>query len=40
MSHGSEAGLLGFVLKYNFKDSHEAYAYYTYDQNEEAFKEW
>ncbi|SES36851.1 sorbosone dehydrogenase family protein [Psychrobacillus sp. OK032] len=37
LSHASEAGLLGFVLKNDFKDSQEAYAYYTYDQNEEAF---
>ena len=37
LSSASEAGLLGFVLKDNFKDSQEAYAYYTYDQNGEAF---
>lgn len=37
LSSASEAGLLGFVLKNDFKDSQEAFAYYTYDQNGEAF---
>ncbi|MFJ7973122.1 PQQ-dependent sugar dehydrogenase [Psychrobacillus sp. NPDC096389] len=37
LSHASEAGLLGFVLKKDFGDSHEAFAYYTYEQNGESF---
>ena len=31
LSNASEAGLLGFVLKDDFVQSREAYAYYTYD---------
>ena len=31
LSSASEAGLLGFVLKEDFAQSKEAYAYYTYD---------
>ncbi|KQL35213.1 sorbosone dehydrogenase family protein [Psychrobacillus sp. FJAT-21963] len=37
LSDASEAGLLGFVLKNDFIDSQEAYAYYTYDENGESF---
>ena len=37
LSNASEAGLLGFVLKSNFANSQEAFAYYTYDQNGDAF---
>ena len=33
LSNASEAGLLGFVLKEDFAQSREAYAYYTYDVN-------
>lgn len=33
----SEAGLLGFVLKPDFEESSEAFAYYTYDMNGEPF---
>lgn len=33
----SEAGLLGFVLKPNFDETGEAFAYYTYDMNGEFF---
>jgi len=33
----SEAGLLGFVLKPDFEETGEAFAYYTYDMNEEPF---
>ncbi|SDN80235.1 Glucose/arabinose dehydrogenase, beta-propeller fold [Psychrobacillus sp. OK028] len=33
----SEAGLLGFVLKPDFEKTGEAFAYYTYDMNGEAF---
>ncbi|MFJ7827959.1 PQQ-dependent sugar dehydrogenase [Psychrobacillus sp. NPDC096623] len=33
----SEAGLLGFVLKPDFEKTSEAFAYYTYDINGEAF---
>ncbi|QUG43163.1 PQQ-dependent sugar dehydrogenase [Psychrobacillus sp. INOP01] len=33
----SEAGLLGFVLKPDFDETGEAYAYYTYDMNGEPF---
>ena len=33
----SEAGLLGFVLKPNFGETGEAFAYYTYDINGEHF---
>ena len=33
----SEAGLLGFVLKPDFHESDEAYAYYTYDMKGEPF---
>lgn len=32
-----EAGLLGFVLKPNFEETGEAFAYYTYDMNGEPF---
>ncbi|WP_323708653.1 PQQ-dependent sugar dehydrogenase [Mammaliicoccus sciuri] len=32
-STAAEAGLLGFVLAPDFKDSKEAYAYYTYEDN-------
>lgn len=31
LSNAEEAGLLGFVLKEDFEQSKEAYAYYTYD---------
>lgn len=37
LSGAAEAGLLGFVLKNDFAVSHEAFAYYTYDQNGESF---
>lgn len=37
LSNASEAGLLGFVLKRNFANSQEAFAYYAYDQNGDAF---
>ena len=37
LSGASEAGILGFVLKTNFEQSQEAFAYYTYDQNGSAF---
>ncbi|TQR21441.1 PQQ-dependent sugar dehydrogenase [Psychrobacillus vulpis] len=37
LSRASEAGLLGFVLKKDFADSQKAFAYYTYDQDGEAF---
>ena len=33
----SEAGLLGFVLKPDFNETGEAYAYYTYDMNGDSF---
>lgn len=33
----SEAGLLGFVLKPDFEETGEAFAYYTYDINGEPF---
>ncbi|QMU11509.1 PQQ-dependent sugar dehydrogenase [Mammaliicoccus lentus] len=33
----AEAGLLGFVLAPDFKESNEAYAYYTYEGNEGQF---
>jgi glucose/arabinose dehydrogenase len=33
LSNAAEAGLLGFVLKEDFEDSREAFAYYTYDQD-------
>ncbi|MDL0113279.1 PQQ-dependent sugar dehydrogenase [Mammaliicoccus sciuri] len=33
VSTAAEAGLLGFVLAPDFKDSQEAYAYYTYEDN-------
>ncbi|MCP1288037.1 PQQ-dependent sugar dehydrogenase [Mammaliicoccus sciuri] len=33
VSTAAEAGLLGFVLAPDFKDSKEAYAYYTYEYN-------
>ena len=33
----SEAGLLGFVLKPDFENTREAFAYYTYDWNGEPF---
>lgn len=32
LSTVAEAGLMGLVLKDNFSESHEAYAYYTYDK--------
>ncbi|OXS76707.1 PQQ-dependent sugar dehydrogenase [Domibacillus enclensis] len=35
LSDAAEAGLLGFVLKPDFDQSSEAYAYYTYDQEGE-----
>lgn len=35
LSDAAEAGLLGFVLKPDFAQSSEAYAYYTYDQEGE-----
>ena len=31
LSNASEAGLLGFVLKPDFNESHQAFAYYTYE---------
>ncbi|MEI4770139.1 PQQ-dependent sugar dehydrogenase [Psychrobacillus sp. FJAT-51614] len=37
LSDASEAGLLGFVLKNDFENSKEAFAYYTYDENGESF---
>jgi glucose/arabinose dehydrogenase len=37
LSNASESGLLGFVLKNDFGDSREAFAYYTYEQNGESF---
>ncbi|MFF2754724.1 PQQ-dependent sugar dehydrogenase [Psychrobacillus sp. NPDC058041] len=37
LSDASEAGLLGFVLKNDFGESREAFAYYTYDQNGDSF---
>lgn len=37
LSNASEAGLLGFVLKNDFDDSQEAFAYYTYYHNGESF---
>jgi glucose/arabinose dehydrogenase len=33
LSNEAEAGLLGFVLHPNFKGNHQAFAYYTYDEN-------
>lgn len=35
LSDVSEAGLLGFVLKSDFDESRQAYAYYTYDKDGE-----
>lgn len=37
VSDASEAGLLGFVLSPDFEDSNEAYAYYTYENDEGQF---
>ncbi|WP_046180137.1 PQQ-dependent sugar dehydrogenase [Domibacillus tundrae] len=37
LSEAAEAGLLGFVLKPDFKESNQAYAYYTYDKDGEPF---
>lgn len=37
LSSASEAGLLGFVLKPDFSETNEAFAYYTYDQDGESF---
>ncbi|WP_332309445.1 PQQ-dependent sugar dehydrogenase [Planococcus lenghuensis] len=37
LSAVSEAGLLGFVLKSDFPDSQEAFAYYVYEQDEAPF---
>lgn len=37
LSSASEAGLLGFVLKPDFQETEEAFAYYTYDLNGESF---
>lgn len=37
VSDASEAGLLGFVLSSDFEDSNEAYAYYTYENEEGQF---
>lgn len=37
LSDASEAGLLGFVLKNDFMDSQEAFAYYSYDENGASF---
>lgn len=37
LSTVSEAGLLGFVLAPNFKETSEAFAYYTYEKNENIF---
>lgn len=36
LSANPEAGLLGFVLAPDFKETKKAFAYYTYDQNEKA----
>jgi glucose/arabinose dehydrogenase len=33
LSNEAEAGLLGFVLHPHFKGNHQAFAYYTYDEN-------
>lgn len=37
VSTASEAGLLGFVLAPDFSETNEAYAYYTYENEEEQF---
>jgi len=37
LSNAAEAGLLGFVLKEDFGESREAFAYYTFDQDGEPF---
>lgn len=37
VSTASEAGLLGFVLSPEFSETNEAYAYYTYENEEEQF---
>ncbi|WP_019243284.1 MULTISPECIES: PQQ-dependent sugar dehydrogenase [Bacillus] len=37
LSSQPEAGLLGFVLSSDFKQSQQAFAYYTYDQEGESF---
>lgn len=37
VSDASEAGLLGFVLSPDFEDSNEAYAYYTYENDDGQF---
>ncbi|AZV43359.1 quinoprotein glucose dehydrogenase [Peribacillus asahii] len=37
ISTASEAGLLGFVLAPDFLESHQAYAYYTYEDNSGQF---
>ncbi|OAH54352.1 MULTISPECIES: PQQ-dependent sugar dehydrogenase [Bacillaceae] len=37
LSDMSEAGLLGFVLKPDFDESRQAYAYYTYDKDGEPY---
>lgn len=37
VSDASEAGLLGFVLSADFEDSNEAYAYYTYENDDGQF---
>ncbi|MER2262461.1 MAG: PQQ-dependent sugar dehydrogenase [Psychrobacillus sp.] len=37
LSSASEAGLLGFVLKSDFSETNEAFAYYTYDKDGESF---
>lgn len=37
LSTAAEAGLLGFVLTPNFKDTGEAFAYYTYEKSEQTF---
>lgn len=37
LSDAAEAGLLGFVLTPDFKESNQAYAYYTYDKDGEPY---
>jgi glucose/arabinose dehydrogenase len=37
LSEVSEAGLLGFVLKPDFEESRQAFAYYTYNKNGEPY---
>ena len=37
LSSAAEAGFLGFVLKDDFSESSEAYAYYVYEKNQQSF---